>query len=89
MPPIRRGQTPVEPMAIYGIGKDLAEREQRARTLLEKVGLDGRAFGKYPHEFSGRQRQGVAIAGCLTLNLEVLVLDEDVSALGGSVQAQC
>ncbi len=82
------GQALVEPMAIHRIGKTLAEREQRARSLLERVGLDGRAFGKYPHEFSGGQRQRVAIARCLTLEPEVLVLDEAVSALDVSVQAQ-
>jgi len=82
------GQTLVEPMAIHGIGATLAEREQRARELLAKVGLDDSAFGKYPHEFSGGQRQRVAIARCLTLQPEVLVLDEAVSALDVSVQAQ-
>jgi peptide/nickel transport system ATP-binding protein len=82
------GQTLVEPMAIHGIGASTAEREQRACALLEKVGLDATAFGKYPHEFSGGQRQRIAIARCLTLNPEVLVLDEAVSALDVSVQAQ-
>ncbi len=82
------GQTLIEPMAIHQIGATTSEREQRARTLLEKVGLDGSAFGKYPHEFSGGQRQRIAIARALTLDPEVLVLDEAVSALDVSVQAQ-
>ena len=82
------GQTLVEPMTIHGIGTDSADREARARALLGKVGLDDAAMDKYPHEFSGGQRQRVAIARCLTLDPEVLVLDEAVSALDVSVQAQ-
>ena len=82
------GQTLVEPMAIHGIGADDGERRDRARALLAMVGLDDVAMQKYPHEFSGGQRQRVAIARCLTLSPEVLVLDEAVSALDVSVQAQ-
>jgi peptide/nickel transport system ATP-binding protein len=82
------GQTLVEPMTIHAIGAGTAAREEKARALLGKVGLDGSAFGKYPHEFSGGQRQRIAIARALTLDPEVLVLDEAVSALDVSVQAQ-
>jgi peptide/nickel transport system ATP-binding protein len=82
------GQTLREPMEIHGIGANTAEREQRAVELLRKVGLDEAAMNKYPHEFSGGQRQRIAIARCLTLQPEVLVLDEAVSALDVSVQAQ-
>jgi len=81
-------QTLREPMEIHGIGNGAAEREARAVALLKRVGLDETAMGKYPHEFSGGQRQRIAIARCLTLQPEVLVLDEAVSALDVSVQAQ-
>ncbi|MEJ6001416.1 ABC transporter ATP-binding protein [Paucibacter soli] len=82
------GQTLVEPMEIHGIGANHQERLATASALLQKVGLDDSALNKYPHEFSGGQRQRIAIARCLTLNPEVLVLDESVSALDVSVQAQ-
>ncbi len=82
------GQTLLEPMQIHRIGADDREREARALALLERVGLDANAFGQYPHEFSGGQRQRIAIARALTLSPEVLVLDEAVSALDVSVQAQ-
>ncbi len=77
-----------EPLAIHEASVPAGERAARAEALLERVGIDASYFGRFPHELSGGQAQRVAIARALVLEPKVLVCDEALASLDGSVRGR-